>query len=1011
MINAGRINENFETTEKLSLIWELSAQPDNIVFHTPDAELEGMRYFDSEYRWPSVYGFNGTITLTVPRAGTFYPGVVVYDGDAPRGVYAPHKKHTPSGSGSYEMNIDGKVVGRFYPCAQDNRQRLFFLSHPVEFKGGERITLCTGSTGPHLVEDIMLLRTRPPVRKREFAIKNIEAGLVQRDGRDEMRVTWITTWPAQCTLEYATSSGRMERVAEQEPLCNHRVYLINLEPGAVCRYRIIAPKPDASTVESEEMTFTFAPPPLFEGTVSRASITLRVQNPYDFHVSGYPVSSGVPFAKGELGDARHVKLLAPDRKPVPLQADVSARWPDGSVKWVLISFQADVGAGESALYALEYGAEVSLPQYETPLSVSKDGKRVTVNTGPLEVEFDGQRSGFPVRVALNGRQMIDGPTEARIVGGEGTVYTSSNPADLLEIEEAGPIRVVVHSKGHHRSDAGERFFVYEARFVFYADAPFLRTYYAWGNDREELFSQFDDISISVPLSGEQVPQWALGLRHGKQASGGGDVDLRQLRHDCFELSVAPSPDAALRRAEGWIDAKSGEAGLILAVRDFWQLYPKALTVKGSKVLAGLCPDFEDGTYDNAESAEIDSYYFYLLGGKYKIQRGVKKWHELMLLFHEGETTAARHIQTVAAFQEPLIAVCPPERYCGTRVFGPLVPAGTGKTERFDGQCESFGDGYLKNREERTLYGMLNFGDSFRAPGMWLNDEYDPAHGFLLMFARTAKRKWYFLAEKAVRHAIDVDTCHYGPRTGAEWAHCAGHTGGPITPSHTWTEGFCEWYFVTADRTALENARLVANYYSGAYINDYDFGNCRDSGWHLIFDMAVYNLTGDPYYLNASRIIVERVLERQTPGPRGWHRQMVPAHCYCTPCHRGACIYMMAVLCRGLETYYEATGDQRVADAIIGGAAQAVDEMWREEANTFAATSCPDVTEHPEWSGHYPHPVQMLLFAYLRTGRPRCLEIARLLMERSPRVGVDTVPWWSKAYCYLDLIDRKAAEEE
>lgn len=47
-------NENFLATEGLAMLWELTSQPDNIVFHSPDADLDGMAYFESEYRWPAV---------------------------------------------------------------------------------------------------------------------------------------------------------------------------------------------------------------------------------------------------------------------------------------------------------------------------------------------------------------------------------------------------------------------------------------------------------------------------------------------------------------------------------------------------------------------------------------------------------------------------------------------------------------------------------------------------------------------------------------------------------------------------------------------------------------------------------------------------------------------------------------------------------------------------------------------------------------------------------------------
>ncbi len=1049
-------NENFEATEGLALLWELTSQPDNIVFHSPDAELEGMQYFESEYRWLAVIGSSGTITVTVPRAGTFYPAVVVYDRQGNQKVVRKpgfDKKterisigRRPGQGGlsvvlpSYEMSIDGKVVGRFALTEGDNRQRLFFLNHPVAFKGGERITIRVGpEEGTHITEDILLLRTRPPLRKRNFAIGNVETGFVLRDGQEAMRLTWITSWPARCTVHYGSASGRMKRVTEREALANHRVYLTGLEPGAAYRFRIHAPGPDGSEMTSEEKGFTFSAPGPVQGTAVRTKVALRVENPYGFPVEGCPVTSGVPFAKGDLGDVRRMRLLGPGGRAVPMQAVVTRRWDDGSVKWALVSFRADARAGRAGRYTLEYGKVVSGRARGTSPVVEEDGDRLRVSTGPLEAVFDRRKSGFPVGISLNGRRVLGGVMEACIQDGEGRAYTSNGPAEILEVEEAGPVRVVVRSAGHHRSASRKSFFAYEARFVFYAGSPMVRVYYSWGNDREALFSHFRRACVRVPLAGGGPPRWSVGLGEGERADGGGDLELRQLRHDAFELD--PVREGSLRRADGWLEVTRRNAGLTLAVRDFWQLYPRSLGVREGCVEAGVSAGFPEGFYDGADMKEAVNYYFYLLGGAYKIKRGVKKWHELGLYFHDGSPDDTDRLRAVSVFNEPLIATCPPERYCGTRVFGPLLPSTDGRTAWYDEACEKGVAAVYEARcEAEGWYGMLNFGDALGDENVtWLNGEYDHHHAFLLQYARTGQRRWYFLAEKAARHAIDVDTCHYGPDKGVEWAHALGHTGdyldhdpldsnnipgGMVTPSHSWVEGFSDWHFLSGDPTALENAGLVGDYYAGAYLNNYDFENLRDIGWHLILTMGAYNLTGDPFYLNTARIIVERALERQTPGPRGWHRQMIPAHCYCTPRHRGACVYMLAILCRGLETYLDATGDPRLVDAIVGGAEQCVDEMWVERTNSFIGTSCPAGREsgtdlplgvadkrNPERVEYHPLfmgiPCQTLLFAHLHAGRPEYVETVRRNMAACFGYGYPSVasfPWWSKVLYYLNEVD-------
>ena len=53
-MNNDNCNENFLATEGLAMLWDLTSQPHNIVFHSPDADLDGMAYFESEYRWPAV---------------------------------------------------------------------------------------------------------------------------------------------------------------------------------------------------------------------------------------------------------------------------------------------------------------------------------------------------------------------------------------------------------------------------------------------------------------------------------------------------------------------------------------------------------------------------------------------------------------------------------------------------------------------------------------------------------------------------------------------------------------------------------------------------------------------------------------------------------------------------------------------------------------------------------------------------------------------------------------------
>jgi len=138
---------------------------------------------------------------------------------------------------------------------------------------------------------------------------------------------------------------------------------------------------------------------------------------------------------------------------------------------------------------------------------------------------------------------------------------------------------------------------------------------------------------------------------------------------------------------------------------------------------------------------------------------------------------------------------------------------------------------------------------------------------------------------------------------------------------------------------MEAARGIADRYDSWWLNNYDHGNCRVPGWHLVLTMSLYNATADPFYLNAARIIAQRVIERQAPGG-GWERNMVPGHCFCLPRHRGEAGFMVGVLLDGLKYYHQATGDRRGADAAIGGARYLIRETYDFPAKQFRYTTCP-----------------------------------------------------------------------
>ena len=156
--------------------------------------------------------------------------------------------------------------------------------------------------------------------------------------------------------------------------------------------------------------------------------------------------------------------------------------------------------------------------------------------------------------------------------------------------------------------------------------------------------------------------------------------------------------------------------------------------------------------------------------------------------------------------------------------------------------------------------------------------------------------------------------------------------------HTWVQGLLDYHLLSGDRRALEVATRVADKYDQLYTVNFDFCNCRRPGWHLILTMAMYQATGDHFYLNAAKLIIQRVRERYTPN--GWPHQLLPrALRVPAALHRQRGLHGRGAALRP-ERYHQATGDEAAADLIVGGCEFLIREHWLAGEKAFRYTRCP-----------------------------------------------------------------------
>ena len=714
------------------------------------------------------------------------------------------------------------------------------------------------------------------------------------------------------------------------------------------------------------------------------TVPITVEEPSGVDRTGWPVTSGIPLAPGALIDANHSALFFGDDKEIPLQTEVLARWPDGSIRWLLLDFQVDLVAGQKRSFTLRYGDGVERGTIERPVAVRKADDSVFIETWPLRLQIASAGNSPLGNVWLDSDEDGTFSPAERITGSGPKV--SDIPAEIL-VEQSGPMRACVRLSGRCAAGSGKTF-RYVVRLHAYRGRPFVRLDHTFVADHHDsVMTKIDELDLTFPLRTPGSP-----VRHcvidGKSRPPE-PFRVMQIDESRYEINAEP----AGRRAAGWAVVGTDTAGLAVGLRHFWQNWPKSISVspetrpdQPGTIEIGVCPRLREGLYDGKPLEQESKLYYHLQDGGHTLKVGVAKTHELWATFFAGKPDVDELAEFFQAAEEPLLATCDPTYVSSTKAAGDFPPADPGKPGRpdkyfgYDAWLDRALDAHLQRRDEVREYGMLNFGDWYGERGVnWGNLEYDLAHGLFLQYLRTGDRKFFARAEEAARHHIDVDVVHavnphlknpWGdpPRVGDIWLHCVGHTGGyyenaplPVSRTyqlghstnfgHVWVNGDLDYYYLTGDRRALDVSRQIADAMVSHMPNRYGT-HIRALGWPMILVLAAYEATGDPKYIQAATKNWQ-VLKENIDWRRGWVVRLAGDHClhpegstreerqekYRDQRCEGNVPFMEGLTLCALARYHRATGDPEVLRAISVGIDQMIRECWQEDVKTFRYTAC------------------------------------------------------------------------
>jgi hypothetical protein len=348
--------------------------------------------------------------------------------------------------------------------------------------------------------------------------------------------------------------------------------------------------------------------------------------------------------------------------------------------------------------------------------------------------------------------------------------------------------------------------------------------------------------------------------------------------------------AAGERAAGWLHASARSGGVAVAVREFWQNFPKALEFTGGRLRIGLWPREFTGVHE-------------ILGGE-------QKTHEMLFVFHGPDVDEAAIEQRLRAFLEPVYALPDPQAVLASGTLGPAAALNRDRYSRLEETCDAAVSPRGSRREtiqtqwERIdEFGWRHFGDTFadneRAPAAMLRDfpehhvgsmplshyvnEYDVISTLMLHGFRRGDPRWLWMADVMARHHADI--CIYHTDTGAPaYAHGPfmhtthetaayrstfrtypieanryglqyGRGGGP-NAGHTYVECLAHHYRLTGDRVSQEAFLEVAGWAADSpWFRPSMMGDTRGYGNFLATFVQAYRLTGERKFYDRAMTLV------------------------------------------------------------------------------------------------------------------------------------------------------------
>lgn len=661
--------------------------------------------------------------------------------------------------------------------------------------------------------------------------------------------------------------------------------------------------------------------------------------------AGKPIVLGLPFPPGRQRDPSALVVRSPSGQIRPTGCRSLVAWPDGSVRWALVTFNATETGRHTLGSAPGPGAA---PATVRIVREKHDATRLALDNGSIQVLLAADGPGPIHKVTALDRTVIARPGDLRWCVDQAD--STREPHRTITVLEENQVRARVRVEGAHYDPGGQRKLNYRLDVELWADCPVLRLDYHFFNlepGRGEL--EIDRMALECNLAMED----GRTRRHFEQSSHGVFEQPRQVRNpgrvaivtDTERLSPHVEDPAMLLddadyalwldppqvNSSEWLGVADGSQHVYLSMQDLCQMQPKRLVSEGRHLNLEFWPE---------------------CAGQLRLPQGRSRRQVVTLAFAGETQPSPTWIRNALAtpLWEGRASVAPEWiAACGEYEQDRVLPFGQhGRFEKFltrtvalsmPNAMFDLGDtpesGYQRayttlgiNRQPRlpdapVMPRVFTTNGSGLAPWcilhhyepVWTNNEYDAIHAFACELMRTGKPHLWPTLRWMVRHNIEVDFIHYSDQT---WLHrispvhsaCHSTSGG--YPSHFWTQGLMEYYCLTGDPDVREVAvalgdaiiRFFHDPERGKFYHSFD----RENGWSLLALVHLYDITREKRFGQEIDRLCEFILAQPPVGND-------PGQGYFAIGYVRAFYFVLNYI-EGLDLYQRITGRQDLADWLV-----------------------------------------------------------------------------------------------